>query len=268
MPTRLRTQPQPTDNDRLRDLETQRQNSLVQRVQAGDAAAREELIERCLPLLTRLARSCATPQVAADELISEGALSLIRATESFDHRKGVPFAAYAAVAIRHDMRRAVRSAARTIRVPGHEQARLARIAAASQTIQTRTGRKPTPHELAEATGLPVSEIVTRLERRGGYSISLSAGENPVEAELPALTTGAVRTLELKDESDLQAGRLRDLLRSLGVADRDLIRRRFGLDGRPAATISDLARDAGVTPRIIRTTLDRILSRLRTLSAAA
>src|SRR5436309_11900955 len=73
---------------------------LAQRIERGDLAAKERLINSNLRLVISNARKYQGFELPLLDLIQEGILGLIRAAEKFDHRKGFKFSTYATFWIR------------------------------------------------------------------------------------------------------------------------------------------------------------------------
>src|SRR6266540_6391813 len=71
-------------------------NDLARRAQAGDQAAREELIGRMLPLVNSIARAYRTTGLEHADLVQEGCVGILRALQRYDTDRGTPFSAYAA----------------------------------------------------------------------------------------------------------------------------------------------------------------------------
>lgn len=89
----------------------------IRRERSLFVAARRPLIERNLRLVLSVARKFDGGPLAYSELIQEGNLGLIRATESFSARFGVRFSTYAYLWIRQAILRALEDKSRTIRLP-------------------------------------------------------------------------------------------------------------------------------------------------------
>lgn len=82
--------------------------------QAGDTAAREQLLERNMGFVRKLAREIhrqtGESGLDVDDLVQEGCIGLLSAVDRFDAGKGASFLAYAAPAIRNAMTDCVRAA--------------------------------------------------------------------------------------------------------------------------------------------------------------
>ena len=90
---------------------------LAKRIERGDMAAKERMITSNLRLVVSIARRYQTQGITLGDLIQEGVIGLIRATEKFDWRKGFKFSTYATWWIRQACQRAVANQSKTIRIP-------------------------------------------------------------------------------------------------------------------------------------------------------
>lgn len=93
-------------------LTHEEEQALARRVQAGDRAARNALVEANLGLVYDMARHFWTRDVATErrDLEQCGVLGLMEAAERFDPERGVRFSTYAWQWIRQAMSRAARTA--------------------------------------------------------------------------------------------------------------------------------------------------------------
>jgi len=104
-----------------RGLSPERERELANRIQAGDQAARNELVEANLALCETIARSFAEPQCAAvdlDDMVQEARIGLMRAAELFDPAAhGTRFSTYASYWMNQGIRRLLNRQAFTVRIP-------------------------------------------------------------------------------------------------------------------------------------------------------
>jgi RNA polymerase primary sigma factor len=131
---------------------------LAKRIERGDRAAKEQMINCNLRLVISIATRYQGHGVPLLDLIQEGVIGLNRAVEKFDWRRGFKFSTYGTWWIRQACQRAISNLSTTIRIPTHVHERRVRLARARQRLETERGVEPTAEELAEATGLELRYV--------------------------------------------------------------------------------------------------------------
>jgi RNA polymerase primary sigma factor len=203
--------------------------ALMRRIENGDQAAKERMINSNLRLVISIARRYqGQGEMSLLDLIQEGTLGLIRAVEKFDWRKGFRFSTYATLWIRQAIGRAVDEHGRTIRVPISVAQRERKVAAAERALATRLGRVPTTEEIAEAAGLAADEI----EALGDVARKVTSLERPVgddsDTAFGTLLPGDDPLPEEQIEVALREQAVRAVVERLPEAERDVIQLRYGL----------------------------------------
>ena len=134
-------------------LTPEQEIELAQKIERGDLQAKEKLINSNLRLVASNARRYQNQGLPLADLVQEGMLGLIRASEKFDWRKGFRFSTYATLWIRQAIQRGLENSGRTIRLPVHVAQRSRKVGRVERELSVRLGREPTLEELAEETGL-------------------------------------------------------------------------------------------------------------------
>jgi RNA polymerase primary sigma factor len=224
---------------------------------------RRELAEANLRLVVSIAKNYRNRGLPFADLIQEGNRGLMRAVDKYEHRLGYKFGTYATWWIRQGVQRAIADHSRTVRVPCHQIATIARMERVRGEMSASTGREPTVEELSAALHIKEDEARS-LRVVGRQPVSLSEpftddGERSLEDYLSDSHEPAPG--EFADRRLLQQ-RVRDVLKSLAPREREVLELRFGLVDGTARTLDEVARMYGITRERIRQIEARGLLKLR------
>jgi RNA polymerase primary sigma factor len=224
---------------------------LAKRIEKGDTAAKNRMIESNLRLVVSNAKRYRGLGLPFLDLIQEGIIGLIRAVEKFDHRRGFKFSTYATWWIRQAMQRALQQQSRTIRIPVHVGQELARVRAAERKLGGELGRDPTPEEVAEQVGLTVEQLEElRAAERIPVSLEARVGADG-DTELGALLPQEGPTPFDELEVELAEASIRRALERLDARGRQVIELRFGLDGNEPLPLREVAKRMGLSAEGVR-----------------
>jgi len=251
---------------RYRLLTRAEEVQLAKRIEAGDEQAKERLITANLRLVVSVAKHYQRPAIPLLDLIQEGTLGLIRASEKFDWRRGTKFSTYAIWWIRQAIDRAVCNQAEPIRIPVHIHERRRRLVRETNALARELEREPSLDEVAAAAALSPAQAEQALNVPTGF-VPLD-GANPDRHEL-ATEIVDVQAGEAYERVDgrLAGTRLDKLLDALPLLQRRVIALRYGISGEER-TAEQTAADLNISLGRLHTLERTALLRLRELSSLA
>jgi RNA polymerase primary sigma factor len=232
-------------------LTREQEVELAKRIERGDLAAKERLVNSNLRLVISNARKYEGFDLTLLDLIQEGILGLIRAAEKFDYRKGFKFSTYATFWIRESIQRAIANRSRTIRIPVHIGQLERKIGRAQRELVAALGREPTDEELARGAEVDVADVrqareiarvVTSLDRPVGDEDATTLG-----ALLPSGERGPEEEIEIALAGDA----LRSALDQLPEPERQVVRLRYGIDLEQPTPLRETGRQLGMSSDAVR-----------------
>ena len=241
--------------------------ALAKRIERGDAAAKERMINSNLRLVISIAKRYQGHDVPLLDLVQDGVIGLNRAAEKFDWRRGFKFSTYATWWIRQACQRAISSQSATIRVPTHVHERRLKLARIAGRLRTQLGREPTREELAEAAELSPRHVDEALDAaEAPVSLNQRVGADD-EGELGDLF-GDPFAADPEDQAvdSLQRLEVRRALGQLPERERRVLELRFGLDGDPRP-LETIGKELGITRERVRQIEGEAMAQLAELLGA-
>ena len=234
---------------------------LAKRIERGDLAAKERMINSNLRLVVSQARRYQGHGLPMEDLVQEGMLGLIRAVEKFDWRRGFKFSTYGTLWIRQALQRGLQNHGRTIRLPVHVAQRQTKVRKVESELSTKLGREPTDEELAAEAKLDVEEVAELRElTRGLTSLDQPVGEDGETAFGDLLASERPEPTEEVEQAERQE-LISGAVARLPEAERNVIRLRFGLAGTEPLNLRQTGIELGIPLSKARELEQQGLSRL-------
>ena len=147
---------------KLKVLSQTEMDMLLLRSRAGDALAREQLIEGNLRLVLSVIQRFDKRGECPDDLFQVGCIGLIKAISNFDPTKNVRFSTYGVPMIAGEVRRYLRDNS-AIRVSRSIRDVAYKVLQTKEAMQADLGRDPTQEEIARVLDLPLEDVSEALD---------------------------------------------------------------------------------------------------------
>lgn len=234
---------------------------LFARRDARDPRARDELIERFLPLARSLARRFGHCGEATEDLVQVASLALVKAVDRYDAARGCAFSSFAVPTIVGELKRHLRDRGWAVRPPRDVQELTLRVDRAAERLSMELDRTPTIAELAVAVDSDDELVLEAVQARSGRSaLSLHAPAHD-ENDQSVLQD----MLGASDDGYAHAEArvlLERLLTSLSPRAREVLRLRFEQD----LTQAEIGALVGVSQMQISRILRQTIQQLRHVAA--
>jgi RNA polymerase sigma-B factor len=226
-----------------------------------DYAARDELMQRFMPLARSLARRYDRSSEPLEDLLQVASLGLLKAMDRFDPRRGNRFASFAIPTILGEMRRYFRDSGWSVHVPRGAQERALKVRDAQQHLTNRRGRAPTVNQLAEYLEWDAEDVIGALQAIQAYE-ALSLDAPCPSNEEDAMTYGdTVGREDARYELVELRATVTAVLDHIPERERLMLRMRFVED----LTQTEIAARVGVSQMQVSRLLRRSLDQLRSLT---
>jgi RNA polymerase primary sigma factor len=247
--------------------------ALAKRIERGDLAAKEKLINKNLRLVISQARRFQGRGLDLPDLVQEGMVGLIRASEKFDWRRGYKFSTYGTLWIKQALQRGLQNYSNTIRLPVHVAGDLRKVEKREGLLIAKAGQdyKPTVEELVQETGLNSERVTRALAARD--MIQVLSLDKPVGEDnemvfgdlLPSPVDVAAEVTEgLAYEEQEEA--FRDMVMGSrgGLSDKErrVLELRFGLGDEAAHTYTQIGRIIDISPLKVQKLEQNALNKLQ------
>ena len=251
---------------RVKLLTAEEEVKLAKRIEAGELRAKQALIAANLRLVIKVAKKYMNQGLAFQDLIEEGNLGLIKASEKFNWRRGFKFSTYATWWIRQAITRALSNLSRTVRVPVHVSEDINRFERISRDLARKLGREPELAEISKAGRLKFEKIhkLQRLAQRN-ISLEVPVGDDPNSKSIVDFIEDKSVVSPAQNVFDqLRSEKLKKLISALNEKEQKVILMRFGFDQDRPTTLEQAGSLLGVTRERIRQIEEKALQKIRSL----
>ncbi len=245
-----------------RATRAQEDRRLLTRYHAGgDPVAREQLVERFLPLARQLARRYQRGGEQLDDLIQVASLGLLKAIDRFDNSRETAFSSFAVPTILGELKRHFRDKGWSVRVPRDLQELAVKVDRVGEQMGRELGRAPTPVEIAESIGVSLEQVLEAREAAGAYrAVSLDRPRDEEDED----GGGIADSVGIDDPGFSvaeDAATVERLMRVLTDREREVLRLRFEED----LTQSEIGVRVGVSQMHVSRLIRQSVARLRELA---
>lgn len=237
---------------KLPRVTVEEERDLGRRIQKGDRAALQKLVEANLRFVVSFAKRYRGCGLSFLDLINEGNVGLIEAAKRFDPTKNVKFITYAVWWIRQSIIHALSDQSGPFRLPQKQANLLYRIGKAQAALMAELERRPSVEEIAESMDVDPDDVTTLLQV-SDENISLSElideehefqmGDKLEQDVIPAadavMFRGALRA------------QVRRALGELDDKERRVILLRYGLTGEEPKTLKEIGEVMNLSRERIR-----------------
>lgn len=244
-------------------IDRDQEELLVKRISEGDMIAMEKLVKANLRFVVSVAKQYEGFGLKLEDLISEGNIGLMKAAKRFDGTRGIKFISYAVFWIRQSIMKSINENARIIRLPHNQLTQINKINKAITKIEHETQLKADSEAIAKEVGLSSDDVTKTMM----YSAKTLSADSPVGEEESATFIDLIKNenSEVPDEKAMEDSREQEiqmLLGSLSPREIKILTLSYGLGGKDAMDLKDIADEIGVGRERVRQLKVRSLAKLR------
>jgi RNA polymerase primary sigma factor len=246
-------------------LTSEEELELAEKAQQGDKKAREKLVISNLKFVVSVAKQYQNYGLLFEDLINEGNLGLIKASERFDPSRGFKFISYAVWWIRQTILESISNNGKTIRMPGNQISFINKISKCSKEFQQHNDREPTEEEIAEIMDEDVYKISMLLRNNSKISsLDVQLGDDSEENFnlYDLISANEENNIDHSMDANSLATDIKNVMSTINPRQKEIIGMYFGIMGYPKMTLEEIGEYFSLTRERVRQIKDIGIKTLR------
>ena len=248
-----------------RSLTPSEEKELAKRAKNGDEEAKKRLINANLKLVITIAKKAIhMSNLPMTDLIQEGNLGLMIAAEKFNYKLGYKFATYASWWIKQSMFKAISEQSHCMKIPVYIQETLSRFSKLKHQMERENNCYVKNEDVAKRMNISSDKIDLFLNAYSKTISIESSMENNNGKEMniaDILEDKKASATDNAEYEDLKTDIL-NVISTLKEREQEVVKMRYGLEGKKKKTLEEIGNIYGVTKECIRQTELRALKKMR------
>jgi RNA polymerase primary sigma factor len=239
---------------------------LAQRIHNDDLNARDSLINANLRFVVSVAKQYQNKGMSLPDMINEGNIGLIKATERFDETRGFKFISYAVWWIRQSILQALAEKARIVRLPINRFVHNNKIKRTIAVLEQKYEREPTIVEITQALELTPTDVTEAIKNAGQYiSFDAPLAQDEEGNMYDVLLIEDISSPDKELLTDSLREEIERVVNTLTPREANIIRLSFGLNGKRVHTLGEIGEKYDLTRERVRQIKEKAIRRLQHIS---